>query len=51
MGQGMTYVGVDIGKRRCVTCVMGQDGSSLDMGSYPITFFDASPARQMVERD
>jgi len=47
----MVYVAVDIGKRRCVACVMGQDGSILDTGSYPNTFFDASHyAKQMVER-
>ncbi|MGA2238113.1 MAG: transposase [Candidatus Bathyarchaeia archaeon] len=47
----MVYVAVDIGKRRCVTCVMDQDGSILDTGSYPNTAFDASHyARQTVER-
>ena len=47
----MVYVAVDIGKRRCVTCVMDQDGSILDMGSYPNTFLDASLyAKQMLER-
>jgi hypothetical protein len=29
----MVYVAVDIGKRRCVTCVMDEDGSILDTGS------------------
>jgi transposase len=47
----MVYVGVDIGKRRCVTCVMNEDGSILDTGSYPNTFRDASNyAKQIVER-
>jgi len=47
----MVYVAVDIGKKRCVTCVMDQDGSILDMGSYPNTFLDASLyAKQMLER-
>jgi hypothetical protein len=44
----MVYVAVDIGKRRCV---MDQDGSILDTGSYPNTSFDASHyARQIVEK-
>ena len=48
---GMVFVAVDIGKRRCVTCVMGEDGSILDSSSYPNTVFDASHyARQIVER-
>jgi transposase len=47
----MVYVGVDIGKRRCVTCVMDEDGSILDAESYPNTFLDASRyAKQIVER-
>jgi len=47
----MVYVAVDIGKRRCVTCVTDQDGSILDTSSYPNTFLDASHyARQMVEK-
>jgi len=47
----MVYVAVDIGKRRCVTCVMDQDGSILDSGSYPNTMLDASHyARQTVEK-
>lgn len=47
----MVYVAVDIGKRRCVTCVMGEDGSILDSGSYPNTIFDASNyARQTIEK-
>jgi hypothetical protein len=47
----MIYVAVDIGKRRCVTCVMDQDGSILDTGSYPNTTSDASRyARQTVEK-
>jgi len=46
----MVYVAVDIGKRRCVTCVMGEDGSILDTGAYPNTVFDASRyARLIVE--
>jgi len=48
---GMVYVAVDVGKRRCVTCVMDEDGSILDTGSYPNTAFDASRyAEQMVEK-
>jgi hypothetical protein len=48
----MVYVAVDIGKRRCVTCVMDQDGSILDTSSYPNTSLDASHyARLMVEAD
>jgi len=47
----MVFVAVDVGKRRCVTCVMDQDGSILDTGSYPNTAFDASHyARQTVEK-
>jgi transposase len=47
----MVYVAVDIGKRRCVTCVMGEDGSILDSGFYPNRFLDASRyAKQIVER-
>jgi hypothetical protein len=47
----MVFVAVDVGKRRCVTCVMGEDGSILDSGSYPNTMFDASHyARQTVEK-
>jgi len=47
----MVYVAVDIGKRRCVTCVMDKDGSILDTGSYPNTMFDASDyAMQMVKK-
>jgi len=47
----MVYVAVDIGKRRRVACVMGQDGSILDTGSYPNTLLDASHyAKQMLER-
>jgi transposase len=47
----MVYVGVDVGKRRCVTCVMDEDGSILDTGSYPNTLLDASQyVKQIVER-
>jgi len=47
----MVYVAVDVGKRRCVTCVMGEDGSILDASSYPNTMLDASHyARQTVEK-
>ena len=47
----MVFVAVDVDKRRCVTCVMGQDGSVLDSGSYPNTMFDASHyGRQTVEK-
>jgi transposase len=47
----MVYVAVDVGKRRCVTCVMDQDGSILDTDSYPNTLLDASQyAKQIVER-
>jgi hypothetical protein len=48
---GMVYVAVDVGKRRCVTCVMDEDGSILEIGSYPNTTFDASRyARLIVEK-
>jgi transposase len=47
----MAYLAVDIGKRRCVTCVMDQDGSILDASFFQNTSFDASLyARQMVEK-
>jgi len=47
----MIYVAVDTGKRRCVTCIMDQDGSILDTGSYPNTTSDASRyARLIVEK-
>jgi transposase len=47
----MVYVAVDIGRRRCVTCVIYQDGSILDTDSYPNMSFDTSHyARQTVER-
>jgi hypothetical protein len=48
----MVFVAVDVGKRRCVTCAMGEDGSILDTSSYPNTMLDASHyARLMVEPD
>jgi transposase len=47
----MVYVAVDIGKRRCITCVMDQDGSILDTSAYPNTLVDASQyAMQIVEK-
>jgi len=47
----MVYVAVDIGKKRCATCVMDEDSSILDTGSYPNTRSDASRyAKQMVEK-
>jgi transposase len=47
----MIYVAVDVGKRRCVTCIMDQDGSILDTSFYPNTSSDASLyARQMLEK-
>ena len=47
----MVFVAVDVGKRRCVTCVMGEDGAILDTSSYPNTFLDASLyAKQIVDR-
>ena len=47
----MVYVGVDIGKRRCITCIMDEGGSILDTGSYPNTSLDALQyAKQITER-
>ena len=47
----MIYVAVDIGKKRCVTCVMDQDGSILETGSYLNTAFDASRyAKQIMAK-
>jgi len=35
------YVAVDVGKRKCVTCVMDQDGRISEISSYSNTSFDA----------
>lgn len=51
---GMTpteYVAVDIGKKKCVTCVMDQDGSVSETSSYPNTSFDANAfAKRVLEK-
>ena len=45
------YVAVDIGKRKCVTCVMSQDGSISEISSYQNTSFDASIfAKRVLEK-
>ena len=36
------YIGIDIGKKKCVTCLMDQDGTILEQSSYPNTLLDAS---------
>lgn len=47
----MEYIGVDIGKKKCVICAMNQDGSVDELSSYPNTSFDASQvAKRLVER-
>ena len=35
------YIGIDIGKRMCVTCIMDADGYILEEGKYPNTIKDA----------
>ncbi|MDG6904848.1 MAG: transposase [Nitrososphaerota archaeon] len=35
------YIGIDIGKKKCVTCLMEQDGTILEQSSYPNTLLDA----------
>ena len=35
------YVAVDVGKRKCVTCAMDQDGRISETSSYGNTSFDA----------
>lgn len=45
------YVAVDVGKTKCVTCVMDEDDQISEMPSYANTTFDASSfAEHAVER-
>ena len=37
----IVYIGIDIGKRMCVTCIMHADGRILEEGKYPNTVKDA----------
>jgi transposase len=44
------YVGVDVGKKKCVTCVMDQDGTISENSSYPNTYSSAHQyANHLVE--
>jgi transposase len=42
------YVAVDVGKRKCVTCVMDQDGRISETSSYSNTAFDARKFAEYV---
>jgi transposase len=45
------YVGIDIGKKNCVACVMNEDGSISELSSYPNSAFDAmSFAKRVAEK-
>ncbi len=45
------YVGVDIGKKKCVTCAMNQDGSVSETSSYLNTSSDANAfAKRILEK-
>jgi len=47
----LEYIGVDVGKRKCVACVMNQDGDISETYSYPNTTADASEfARCLVKK-
>ena len=37
----LNYIGVDIGKRNCVVCIMGSDGSILEETKYDNTLDQA----------
>ena len=37
----IVYIGIDIGKRMCVTCIMHPDGHILEEGKYPRPIKDA----------
>jgi transposase len=46
-----SYVGVDIGKKNCVTCIMDQEGAISEMSSFPNTSSDAFEyARQLLKK-
>ncbi len=46
----MEYVGVDVGKKKCVLCAMNQTGSIDEFSSYPNTSFDGRKTAESLVR-
>lgn len=46
---GMKSVGIDIGKRRCIVCIMNEDGSIMERTGYDNTLEDATKFAKKIK--
>ena len=48
---GMKSIGIDVGKRRCIVCIMNEDGSIMERTGYDNTLEDATKFAKKIKQE